>query len=105
MSHGARLNTVAAADLGKRLNVTAIVEAVLAERAFVVRDPDLAHGLLVLAPIASDISPADVVAVEGTVRRFAFDEFRVPFDLTELAPYQPYEGRKVLVAAAVRSLA
>lgn len=104
-SSGVGQNRVAAADLGERLNVTAIVEAVLAERAFVIRDTQLPHGLLVLEPTAADVSPTDVVAVYGTVRQFNFDEFRAPFELPDRAPYQPYEGLKVLVAAEVRPLA
>lgn len=63
------------------------------------------HGLLVPAPTATDVGPPDLVAVDGTIRQFSFDEFRVPFGLTQRATYLPSENRKVLVAAEVRSLA
>jgi hypothetical protein len=100
------VTTVTATDLGERLNVTASVVAVLADRAFVVNDTGVTgHGLLVLTPTATDVSPPDVVAVDGTIRRFSFDGFRAPFELTQRSAYQPFEGHKVLVAAEIRALA
>jgi hypothetical protein len=105
-SRSAQLNTVAAAAEGDRMVVTASVRAVLGDRAFVVSDVDLpAQGLLVLTPVAADVHTLDLVTVEGVVRRFAFQAFRVPFGLAEPAPYQPFEGRKMMVAGTITSFA
>ncbi|HET6530079.1 MAG TPA: hypothetical protein VFH03_05620 [Actinoplanes sp.] len=105
-SRSARLNTVAAAAEGDRIVVTASVRAVLDDRAFVVSDVDLpAQGLLVLTPVAADVQTLDLVTVDGVLRRFAFQAFRVPFGLGESAPYQPFEGRKMMVAGNLTSFA
>ncbi|HJT95995.1 MAG TPA: hypothetical protein VJ777_29300, partial [Mycobacterium sp.] len=84
------------------------VIAVLGDRAFVVGDVDLPdQGLLVLArtPKAADVRAPDLVTVDGVLRRFTFAAFCTPFGLAQAAPYEPFEGRKVLVATSLRSLA
>lgn len=100
------LDTIAAAAEGERIVLTAGVIGVLGDRAFVVIDVDLPdQGLLVLTPEAVDVGAPDLVTVDGVLRRFTFPAFRVPFGLVQAGPYEPFEGRKVLVAADVRSLA
>ena len=99
------VNTIARLRPGDRHVVTAGVGAVLAERAVVVRDVDLPEqGLLVLTATATDLRAPVLVTVDGVIRLFTFDAFRVPFGLTDPAVYHPFEGRKVLVAGRVRSL-
>jgi hypothetical protein len=105
-SRTARLDTIAATAEGERLVVTASVGAVLGDRAFVVTDVDLPdQGLLVLTPAAVQLRAPDLVTVDGVVRRFTFPAFRVPFGLAEPLPYQPFEDRKAMVAADIRSYA
>jgi hypothetical protein len=104
-TRSATLNTIARLEPGDRHVLTASVGAVLGERAFVVHDVDLPEqGLLVLTPTATDVRAPVLVTADGVIRRFAFDAFRVPFGLSEAAAYQPYEGRKVLVAGDIRSM-
>jgi hypothetical protein len=106
-SHTSQLNTIADAEEGERLVITASVVAVLSDRALVVHDVDLPeHGLLVLTPVvAATMRAPDLVMVDGLVQRFTFSAFQVPFALEEPAVYQPFEGRKALVAAEIRSFA
>ena len=105
-SRSAPLDTIAAAAEGERIVLTAGVTGVLSDRAFVVGDVDLPdEGLLVLTPAAVDVAAPDLVTVDGVLRKFTFPAFRVPFGLVQAGPYEPFEGRKVLVAADVRSLA
>jgi hypothetical protein len=103
---GAVLDTVERVAVGDRLTITAAVVRVLAPRAFVVSDVDLPdRGLLVLGDGPAGLSRNDLVTVSGTVDRFAFDRFRFPYDLADAGAYGSFEGRKVLVASAVRSWA
>ena len=105
-TRGEVLDTIAATDTGERLVLTASVVSVLADRAFVVRDADLPRdGLLVLTTARTELGAPDLVSVDGTVRQFTFESFRVPFALPEPIPFRSFEGRKVLVAAKVQSLA
>lgn len=97
------LNTIARLQPGDHHVVTASVGSVLEERAFVVLDVDLPEqGLLVLTATATDVRAPVLVTVDGVIRLFTFDAFRVPFGLTDPAVYRPYEGRKVLVAGDVQ---
>ena len=105
-SRTAPVDTIAAAAEGQRIVLTAGVIAVLGDRAFVVDDVDLPdQGLLVLAPEPADVRRPDLVTVDGVLRRFTFAAFCTPFGLAQAAPYEPFEGRKVLVATSLRSLA
>ncbi|MCA2219029.1 hypothetical protein [Jidongwangia harbinensis] len=105
-TRSAVLDTIAATDVGERLVLTASVATVLGDRAFVVRDVDLPDdGLLVLTTTSTGFRAPDLVSVEGTVRRFTFAGFKVPFGLSGPRPFQLFEGRKVLVAAKAQSLA
>lgn len=105
-TRSAVLDTIAAAEPGERLVVTASVVTVLADRAFVVRDVDLPeNGLLVLTTARTAFRAPDLVSVDGVVRQFSFESFKVPFGLSDPLPFQLFEGRKALVAARVQSLA
>ena len=105
-TRSAVLDTVAATEPGERLVLTAGVVTVLADRAFVVRDADLPeNGLLVLTTARTDLGAPDLVSVDGTIRQFSFESFKVPFGLSDPLPFQLYEGRKALVADKVQSLA
>jgi hypothetical protein len=105
-THSEVLDTIAATDPGERLVLTASVTSVLAHRAFVVRDADLPqNGLLVLTTARTELQAPDLVSVDGTVRHFTFESFKAPFGLPDPIPFRPFEGRKVLVAATVQSLA
>jgi hypothetical protein len=97
------VNTIARLEPGERHVLTASVGAVLDDRALVVHDVDLPEqGLLILTPTVTDLHAPDLVTVDGVIRRFDFDAFRDPFELTRPASYQPFQGRKVLVADVVR---
>jgi hypothetical protein len=96
--------TVARAEVGDRLTVTASVERVITDTAFVVRDVDLTDGtLLVLSTARPAPAPPQLVTVEGTVIRFSHPEFADRYRLGPPGPYRAFEGRQALVAEELRS--
>ncbi|MBQ0906080.1 hypothetical protein [Micromonospora sp. U21] len=91
--------TVARAELGERLTLTASVERIITGAAFVVRDLDLTDGtLLVLSVAASAPAPPQLVTLEGIVIRFSHRELSERYHLGPPGPYQDFEGRRALVA-------
>ncbi|MEV1142122.1 hypothetical protein [Micromonospora sp. NPDC049799] len=99
-----RLGTIARAEVGDRLTVTATVDRVIADRAFVVRDVDLTNGiLLVLSAGPSAPAPPQLVTVQGTVIRFSHRDLADHYALGPPGPYRAFEGRPALVAQALRT--
>lgn len=97
-----RLGTVARAEVGERLTVTAAVERVITDAAFVVRDADLTDGaLLVLSPASPGPEPPQLVTVRGTVIQFSYRELDDRYRLGPGGPYRTFEGKRALVAAEV----
>ena len=100
------LNTVARADVGAELTVTASVERVITVDAFVVGDQDLpAGGLLVFGVARPGLRPTDLVTVRGAVERFGFSTFAPRFALSDAERYRTFDGHKVLIAEEIRSYA
>ncbi|WP_431932233.1 hypothetical protein [Micromonospora sp. RP3T] len=97
-----RLGTVARAEVGARLTVTASIERVLTRAAFVVRDADLTQGrLLVLSGDPAPAEPPQLVTVSGTVIEFSYRDLSARYDLGSLGPYRNFEGGRALVAEEV----
>lgn len=95
-------STLARAEVGERLTVTAAVELVVDDVAFVVRDVDLADdALLVLTSGTVEAAPPQLVTVEGTVVRFAYGDLAGRPGLGGPDDYRAFEGRKVLAADQV----
>ncbi|SCL13583.1 hypothetical protein GA0070616_0185 [Micromonospora nigra] len=95
-------STIARAELGDRLTVTASVGEVVADGAFVVRDVDLTNGvLLVLTPDVPPQAP-QLVTVRGTVVSFDYDDLTDRYRLGGPAAYRDFEGRRVLAAEDVQ---
>ncbi|WFF00255.1 hypothetical protein [Micromonospora sp. WMMD964] len=91
--------TVARAQVGDQLTVTATVETVITESAFVVRDVDLTDGtLLVLSTGPSVPAAPQLVTVEGTVIRFSHGDLTGRYHLGPRGPYRAFEGGRALVA-------
>ena len=101
-SHPPR-DTVARAQVGDRLLITATVERVLGAGSFVARDVDLPpEGLLVIVDIAPDgLRSTVLVQVDGVVAIFRVRDFP-EIVAGDASPYGPFEGKKALVAARVR---
>lgn len=94
-----RPGTVARAEVGDRLTVTAAVDRVITDTAFVVRDADLTDGtLLVLTAGPSAPAPPQLVTVRGTVIRFAHRDLSDRYRLGSPGPYRAFEGGRALVA-------
>ncbi|MDG4782281.1 hypothetical protein O7614_21705 [Micromonospora sp. WMMD961] len=94
-----RAGTVARAEVGDRLTVTATVERIIGETAFVVRDADLTDGtLLVLTAGPSAPAPPQLVTVVGTVVSFAHRDLASRYHLGSPGPYRAFEGGRALVA-------
>ncbi|MEV1155980.1 hypothetical protein AB0J27_11315 [Micromonospora chokoriensis] len=91
--------TVARAEVGDQLTVTASVERVITDSAFVVRDVDLTDGtLLVLSTGLSVPAAPQLVTVEGTVIRFSHRDLTGRYQLGPPGPYRAFEGGRALVA-------
>lgn len=94
--------TVARAEVGDRLTVTATVEQVITENAFVVRDADLTDGtLLVLSTGHSAPAPPQLVTVVGTVVPFLHRDLSGRYHLGSAGPYRTFEGGRALAAQEV----
>ncbi|MEU7932371.1 hypothetical protein [Micromonospora echinofusca] len=94
-----RPGTVARAEVGDRLTVTATVDRVISDTAFVVRDVDLTDGiLLVLTTGPSAPAPPQLVTVRGTVIRFSHRDLDDRYRLGSPGPYRVFEGGRALVA-------
>ncbi|WP_147252498.1 hypothetical protein [Micromonospora endolithica] len=88
--------------MGDRLTVTASVERVITDAAFVVRDVDLTDGtLLVLITGPSIPAPPQLVTVQGTVIRFSHRDLTDRYDLGPPGPYRAFEGGRALVAQEI----
>ncbi|WBB71381.1 hypothetical protein O7602_16600 [Micromonospora sp. WMMD1128] len=97
-----RLGTVARADVGARLTMTATVERVISDTAFVVHDVDLTEGtLLVLSTAAPAPEPPQLVTVRGTVVDFSHRELDGRYRLGDSGPYRAFEGGRALAADEV----
>ncbi|MFI6243193.1 hypothetical protein ACIBEF_25295 [Micromonospora sp. NPDC050795] len=85
--------------MGDQLTVTASVERVINERAFVVRDVDLTDGTLLVLSTGSSVPAAPrLVTVEGTVNRFSHRDLTDRYHLGPPGPYRAFEGGRALVA-------
>ncbi|WP_247682842.1 hypothetical protein [Micromonospora sp. D93] len=99
---GTRPGTIARAELGDRLTVTAAVEQVITDNAFVVRDADLTDGtLLVLSTGPSAPAPPQLVTVVGTVVPFSHRDLATRYHLGPAGPYRTFEGGRALAAQEV----
>ncbi|WFE39815.1 hypothetical protein [Micromonospora sp. WMMD998] len=97
-----RLGTVARAEVGARLTVTATVERVIGDTAFVVHDVDLTEGtLLVLSTAAPAPEPPQLVTVRGTVVEFSHRDLDGRYRLGDSGPYRAFEGGRALAADEV----
>lgn len=95
-------STMARAEIGDRLTVTAAVERVVDDAAFVVWDVDLADdSLLVLTRQVVEAAPPQLVTVEGTVVRFSYRDLLGRPGLGDPDAYRSFEGRKALAADQV----
>ncbi|MEU4366616.1 hypothetical protein [Micromonospora chersina] len=82
--------------------MTATVERVITDTAFVVRDADLTDGaLLVLSPASPAPEPPQLVTVRGTVIQFSHRDLDDRYRLGSGGPYRTFEGKHALVAAEV----
>ncbi|MFC4018484.1 hypothetical protein ACFOW4_11090 [Micromonospora sp. GCM10011542] len=94
--------TVAQAEVGDRLTVTASVERIITDVAFVVRDADLTdETLLVLTAGPRAPAPPQLVTVRGTVIRFSHRELVGRYPLGPPGPYRAFDGGPALVAEEV----
>ncbi|MEU4770898.1 hypothetical protein [Micromonospora sp. NPDC023644] len=85
--------------MGDRLTLTATVDRVITDTAFVVRDADLTDGtLLVLTTGPSAPAPPQLVTVRGTVIRFSHRDLSDRYRLGSPGPYRAFEGGRALVA-------
>ncbi|MDG4801439.1 hypothetical protein [Micromonospora sp. WMMD980] len=97
-----RLGTVARAEVGARLTVTATVDRVVTGGAFVVRDVDFTDGtMLVLSAEPITAEPPQLVTVSGTVVDFSYRELADRYDLGPSGPYRSFEGGRAIVAERV----
>ncbi|WP_139131633.1 hypothetical protein [Micromonospora halophytica] len=88
--------------MGDQLTVTASVERVITDTAFVVRDVDLTDGtLLVLSTAASPPSPPQLVTVQGTVIRFSHRELTDRHHLGPPGRYGAFDGGRALAAREI----
>ncbi|MEV4544369.1 hypothetical protein [Micromonospora echinaurantiaca] len=95
-------STLARAEIGDRLTVTAAVERVVDDAAFVVWDVDLADDpLLVLTRQVVEAAPPQLVTVEGTVVRFSYRDLVGRPGLGDPDAYRSFEGQKALAADQV----
>ncbi|SCG16710.1 hypothetical protein GA0070610_2982 [Micromonospora echinofusca] len=94
-----RPGTVARAEVGDRLTMTAAVDRIITDTAFVVRDEDLTGGiLLVLTTGPSAPAAPQLVTVRGTVIRFSHGALSARYRLGSPEPYRAFEGGRALVA-------
>ena len=94
-------DTIAAAELGERLTITARVVQTLDSISFVVQDADLpAGGLLVVAREPVDVQPPVLVTVRGAVRSFHYAD-HANAGLGPRPLYETFEGRRVIMAERV----
>ncbi|MEW2441222.1 hypothetical protein [Micromonospora marina] len=97
-----RLGTVARAEVGARLTVTATVDRVVTGTAFVVRDVDFTDGkLLVLSAGKATAEPPQLVTVVGTVVDFSYRDLSGRYELGPSDAYRDFEGGRALVAEDV----
>ena len=97
-----RLGTVARAEVGARLTVTATVGRVITGTAIVVRDVDFTDGtLLVLSADPVTAEPPQLVTVSGTVVDFPYRARSDRYELGPAAAYRDIEGGRALVAEDV----
>lgn len=95
-------STIARAQVGDRLIVTAAVEQIVDDAAIVVRDVDLTGGtLLVLTTEAGEASPPELVTVEGIVVLFSYRDLAGRHRLGDPDGYGAFEGQKALAAVRV----
>lgn len=94
-------DTIAAADLGDRLTITARVVERLDDRSFVVQDVDLpVGGLLVVGRTATEVRPPILVTVRGAVGIFHYDTHS-DGGLGPRSRYERFEGLRAVVATSV----
>jgi hypothetical protein len=94
--------TIANADVGARLTITAGVHRCLSGSSFVVRDADLPiGGLLVLAREPVEVWYPVLVTVTGSVVVFRYADF-APATLGPSVLYGKFQGRKAIRADEVR---
>jgi hypothetical protein len=94
-------DTIAAAELGERLTITARVVRTLDSTAFVVQDVDLpTGGLLVVARDSVDVRPPILVSVRGTVRTFHYAD-HANAGLGPRTLYEAFEGQRAVMADRV----
>ncbi|PGH45386.1 hypothetical protein GA0070622_2942 [Micromonospora sediminicola] len=97
-----RLGTVARAEVGARLTVTATVDRVITGTAFVVRDVDFTDGtLLVLSVDPASAEPPQLVTVSGTVVDFSYRDLSDRYRLGPAGAYREFEGGRALAAEQV----
>lgn len=97
-----RLGTVARAEVGARLTVTATVDRVITGTAFVVRDVDFTDGtLLVLSTGKATAEPPQLVTVVGTVIDFSYRDLSDRYQLGPSGAYRDFEGGPALAAEDV----
>ncbi|RBJ11610.1 hypothetical protein DRA43_00300 [Micromonospora provocatoris] len=97
-----RLGTVARADAGARLTVTATVDRVITGTAFVVRDVDFTDGrLLVLSAGRTTGEPPQLVTVVGAVIDFSYRDLSDRYQLGPPGAYRDFEGGRALAAEDV----
>ncbi|MER7459265.1 hypothetical protein [Micromonospora sp. NPDC126480] len=95
-------STLARAEVGDRLTVTAAVERIIDDGAIVVRDVDLTDGsLLVLTRQAVEARPPQLVTVEGTVVRFVYGDLAGERGLGDPETYRAFDGQKALAAGRI----
>lgn len=94
-------DTIAAAELGERLTITARVVQTIDSTSFVVQDADLpAGGLLVVAREPVDVRPPVLVTVRGAVRTFHYAD-HADAGLGPRPLYETFEGRRAVMAERV----
>ncbi|WBB81259.1 hypothetical protein O7606_07745 [Micromonospora sp. WMMD882] len=97
-----RLGTVARAEVGTPLTVTAAVDRVITKSVFVVRDVDLTGGtLLVLSAEPITVEPPQLATVRGTVIDFSRRELSDRYQLGYSEAYREFEGGRALAAEEV----
>ncbi|WP_431918824.1 hypothetical protein [Micromonospora wenchangensis] len=97
-----RRGTVARAEVGAELTVTAAVDRVVTDTAFVLRDVDFTDGrLLVLSSDPVTAQPPQLVTVRGTVIEFSHRELSARYDLGPAGSYRDFAGGRALAAREV----
>ena len=97
--------TIANAEVGERLTITAGVHRCLSGTSFVVRDADLpVDGLLVVTREPVEVWYPVLVTLTGSVVMFRYADF-APATLGPSVLYDTFEGRKAIRADEVRVLA